>query len=102
MNDFENRLGEALSSEGKFDAGKGEEQRKEIVQMYDKWLRTATIITWAGVAIGVMLEIIGVIGVVLGVLGFWATKLVILFAVVALSGGAVAPPGQALVLGVQH
>ena len=55
--------------------------------MYDKWLRTATVIAWAGVAIGVVLEIIGVIGVVLGVLGFWDTKLVILFAVVALSGG---------------
>lgn len=55
--------------------------------MYESWSRTALIIAWLGIGIGIVLEIVGICGLVLSLLGFFDIKLMILFAVVALSGG---------------
>ena len=87
MNEFEKTTRTILTDTGKFDAAKAETLRKETVQMFDKKLKTAIIIAWVGIGIGVVFEVTGWIGLVLSLFLGGSVKLVVFFGVIALSGG---------------
>lgn len=55
--------------------------------MFDKKLKTAIIIAWVGIGIGVVFEVTGWIGLVLSMFLGGSVKLVVFFGVIALSGG---------------
>ena len=61
MDELEKTLQVALSQTGKFDAGKAETLRKEIVKMFDKNLKTVTIIFWVFLVISTAMLIAGLI-----------------------------------------
>lgn len=87
MDEFEKTIRTTLSDTNKFDATKAETLSKEIVQMFDKKLKTAIIIAWVGISIGVVFEAAGWIGLVLSLFLGGSVKLVVFFGVLALSGG---------------
>ena len=87
MNDFERQLGAALSRGGGFDEQRAACARKEIVTVYKKKLRTAMAIAWAAIAVAVVMEVAGFVGLVLSLAMGGDVRLMILFAVIALSGG---------------
>ena len=87
MDEFEKTIRTTLSDTDKFDAAKAENLRKEIVQMFQKKLKTALIITWVGIGVAVVFEVAGWIGLVLSMFLGGGVKLMIFFGVIALSGG---------------
>ncbi|MBA7667322.1 hypothetical protein ES703_75409 [subsurface metagenome] len=87
MDEFEKTIRTTLSDTDKFDAAKAKTLRKETVQMFDKKLKTAIIIAWVGIGIGVVFEVTGWIGLVLSMFLGGGVKLVVFFGVIALSGG---------------
>jgi hypothetical protein len=87
MEEVEKTIRTTLSDTDKFDAAKAETLRKETVQMFRKKLKTALIIAWIGVGIGVVFEVAGWIGLVLSMFLGGSVKLVVFFGVIALSGG---------------
>ena len=87
MDEFEKTIRTTLSDTDKFDAAKAENLRKEIVQMFQKKLKTALIITWVGIGVAVVFEVAGWIGLVLSMFLGGGVKLMIFFGVIALSAG---------------
>jgi len=87
MDEFEKTIRTTLSDTDKFDAAKAENLRKEIVQMFQKKLKTALIITWVGTGVAVVFEVAGWIGLVLSMFLGGGVKLMIFFGVIVLSGG---------------
>jgi len=87
MDEFEKTIRTTLRETNKFDAAKAKTLRRETVQMFQKKLKTALIIAWIGVCIGVVFEAAGWIGLVLSMFLGGSVKLVVFFGVIALSGG---------------
>ena len=87
MAEFEKTIRTTLSDTDKFDAAKAETLRKETVQMFDKKLKTAIIIAWAGIGVAVVFEAAGWIGLVLSMFLGGGVKLMVFFGIIALSGG---------------
>lgn len=87
MDEFEKTIRTTLSDTDKFDAAKAETLRKETVQMFQKKLKTALIITWVGIGVAVVFEVAGWIGLVLSMFLGGGVKLMIFFGVIVLSGG---------------
>ncbi|MHC4463231.1 MAG: DUF6768 family protein [Planctomycetota bacterium] len=87
MDEFEKTIRTTLSETNKFDAAKAENLRKETIQMFQKKLKTAIIIAWVGIGIGVVFEVAGWIGLVMSMFLGGSVKLVVFFGVIALSGG---------------
>jgi len=55
--------------------------------MFQKKLKTARIITWVGIGIGGVLEVTGLVGLVLSMFFANTIRPMVLFGVIALSGG---------------
>ena len=87
MDEFEKTIRTTLSDTNKFDAVKAETLRKETVQMFQKKLKTALIITWVGIGVAVVFEVAGWIGLVLSMFLGGGVKLMIFFGVIVLSAG---------------
>ncbi len=87
MDEFESTIRITLKGTSKFDTAKVETVRKEVVQMFQKKLKTARIITWVGIGIGGVLEVTGLVGLVLSMFFANTIRPMVLFGVIALSGG---------------
>ena len=82
MDELEKTLRVTLSRTGKFDAGKAESSRKEIVQMFDKNLQTVTLVFWVFLVISAAMLIGGLIALNCGT----TTRGMLFAAVIALIG----------------
>ncbi len=87
MSEFESKIEAALAGGDQFDRSQAESPRKEIVAMYKKELKTAMIISYAAIAIGVLLETAGFAGLILAYIFDGGTPLMVLCGAIMLSGG---------------
>ncbi len=84
MDELEKTIQVTLSQTGKFDAGKAETLRKEIVQMFEGKLKKVKLLTWAFLLIDVIIIAGGIIGLLVNLLITKNTNAMIISAVVVL------------------
>jgi ABC-type sugar transport system permease subunit len=84
MDELEKTIQVTLSRTGKFDAGKAETLRKEIVQMFEGKLKKVKLLTWAFLLIDVIIIAGGIIGLLVNLLITKNTNAMIISAVVVL------------------
>jgi hypothetical protein len=84
MDELEKTIQVTLSQTGKFDAGKAETLRKEIVQMFEGKLKKVKLLTWAFLLIDVIIIAGGISGLLVNLLITKNTNAMILSAVVVL------------------
>ena len=84
MNEFEKTIQVTLSQTGKFDAGKAETLRKEMVQMFEGKLKKVKLLTWAFLLIDGIIIAGGISGLLVNLLITKNTNAMIISAVVVL------------------
>jgi len=84
MDELEKTIQVTLSRTGKFDAGKAETLRKEIVQMFEGKLKKVKLLTWAFLLIDGIIIAGGIIGLLVNLLITKNTNAMIISAVVVL------------------
>lgn len=84
MNEFEKTIQVTLSQTGKFDAGKAETLRKEMVQMFEGKLKKVKLLTWAFLLIDGIIIAGGISSLLVNLLITKNTNAMIISAVVVL------------------
>jgi ABC-type sugar transport system permease subunit len=84
MDELEKTIQVTLSQTGKFDSGKAETLRKEIVQMFEDKLKKVKLLTWAFLLIDVIIIAGGISGLLVNLLVTKNTNAMIISAVVVL------------------
>jgi len=84
MDELEKTIQVTLSQTGKFDAGKAETLRKEIVQMFEGKLKKVKLLTWAFLLIDGIIIAGGISGLLVNLLITKNTNAMIISAVVVL------------------
>jgi len=87
MNNLEKRICKILGNADKYDDVKARILTKETVHMFDKRLNIALTIAWVTIVIAAIIELLGFVGLALGLAGKFGTRLMIFCGVIALSGG---------------
>ena len=86
MDELERTIQATLNQTGKFDAGKAETLRKEIVQMFEGKLKNVKLVTWAFLVTDMVIIAAGISGLLGNLLITKNTNAMILSAVVVLIG----------------